>query len=145
MERRLTSSWTDIHLTEHFKLSEFVVSRDHPEIASHIVPTAEQADQFLWLCTFALEPIRSKFGPVVITSGLRSAELNSVLKGVPGSQHERGEAVDFEVLKHDMEEIYYWCRDQLRWAGELIYYPGKQIHIALPSLFVKPDKFIKGV
>ncbi len=143
MERRLTSSWRDIQLTEHFKLSEFVVSRDHPDIASRINPTADQADQFLWLCTFCLEPIRSKFGPVIITSGLRNAELNSALKGVAGSQHERGEAVDFVCPLQEMEEVYDWCRRQLRWRGELILYPGAQIHIGLPSLFVKPDQFIK--
>jgi len=143
MERKLTSEWRQIQLTEHFKLGEFVVSASHPALAEAIFPTPDQADRCLYLARFALEPIRKKFGPTYITRGLASPELNEAQGGVSGSQHLDGSAVDFECKGQDMNEVFEWCRDWLPWKGELIYYYNRHVHLALPSLFVKPDQFIK--
>lgn len=144
MERRLANNWREIHLTEHFKLGEFAVSRSHPEIASRLVPDIPMVEKATMLAYFALEPIRVYYRqPVIITSGFRNMELNEALLGDSDSQHLYGEAVDFEILGMDMEDVYKWCKSALHWKGELIYYLNRHVHIALPSIFAKADQYIK--
>ena len=50
------------------------------------------------LCMNVLEPVRRFFGaPLRINSGYRSPAVNLLVGSKPGSQHERGEACDFEI------------------------------------------------
>ena len=45
-----------------------------------------------------LDPIRAKWGgPITVNSGYRCPRLNGEVKGVPTSQHVRGEAADITV------------------------------------------------
>lgn len=144
MGRVLPVDWRNIKLSKHFTLGEFVVSRDHPEIASRIVPTVQQVDNFYMMCLFALDQIRAAHGPLIITSGLANKELN-IARGskIMDSQHEKGEAVDFITPHTAPIKVYLWCQSYLKWPGELIYYPKRgHIHLAMPSIFVKPDRYV---
>lgn len=65
------------------------------------------------LCTNVLQPVREKFGPVTISSGYRSPELNAKLGGSTRSQHCSAQAADFEVPGVDNREVATWIKDNL--------------------------------
>lgn len=143
MERRVPADWRNIHLSEHFVMSEFVVSDSYPHLAEMMEPTLEQFNNLYTLCQLALEPIRVEYGFVSITSGLRSIELNEKIGGVAVSQHLYGEAADFTCPTVSMLDVFTFCAHNLKWSGELIYYKKKNhCHIALPSPWAVPDRKI---
>lgn len=66
---RNTSSG-DIQLTPHFFASEFLRSRTVPEVANYKPTDAEIGMLRRW-ASLVGEPLRAKFGPVLITGGAR--------------------------------------------------------------------------
>ena len=111
----------DLHLSEHFKLSEFEKSATAEKyhidnsVPSQYIPVLQQ------LCKVVLEPLRSFVGkPIIITSGYRCNQLNVKVGGVYASQHTLGEAADLllpltayvsgnDNRRHtDMEEARKW-------------------------------------
>ena len=93
-------------LTEHFTLREMMFSQtclrigminrlNEPKV---IIPRLRA------LCENVLEPLRRRFGPVIINSGYRSECLNYVVGGVTNSQHCKGEAAD--LFTPDKEILY---------------------------------------
>lgn len=86
-----------MHLSEHFMLYEFTrsgVALEH-DIPNRPSPAAISA--LTALVQQVLEPLRRACGPLVISSGYRSPEVNLLVGGVPTSQHTRGEAADIVV------------------------------------------------
>lgn len=140
----IPEDWRDFKLSNNFRLGEFYVSNRHRDIAIAMEPEAEHVDQLLMLCSFALQPIREKYGEVVITSGVRDKALNDAVGGVFTSQHCRGRAVDFYCKRiRDMMIVYRWCKDELKWPGELFYYSVRgHIHIGNPEMGVHVDQDI---
>ena len=74
-------------LTKDFTLGEFFVSKTDPQLVDQIEITDEIINKLYWLCLFALQPIRDMFGVTQILSGVRSLELNRLVKGSKTSQH----------------------------------------------------------
>ena len=60
-------------------------------------PTPEHLENIRVLCERILEPIRAKYGPIVISSGYRSKTLNHYIGGALKSQHMEGKAVDIDM------------------------------------------------
>ena len=56
------------------------------------------------LCDNVLEPLRRRFGRILITSGYRSPKVNALVGGVPTSQHVRGEAADLFIPSNEVGE-----------------------------------------
>ena len=89
-------------LSPHFALQEMCVTtrRDGSDIDKDgdttepmpNIPTDAHVAALTQLCVDILEPIRAKFGPVVIHSGYRSAAVNAAICGSATSQHSKGEA-----------------------------------------------------
>ena len=84
-----------------------------------------------------LDPIRAKFGPTKITSGIRSLLHNAQIGGVDDSQHVFGEAVDFVCTAlpegQTMQDVFNWLKTW--WPGQCFYYLKRgHIHIALPTV-----------
>lgn len=89
-------------LSEHFTRFEFEKSQSAKRLGIPNKMNAEQLDNAKALCENILEPLRKHINcPVIISSGFRSKELNSAIKGSQKSQHSKGEAVDI-----DMEGFY---------------------------------------
>ena len=85
------------------------------------------------LVKLAMNVIRKKYGPTVITSGYRDPGRNARVGGVKTSQHQTGEACDFVCPHAKMREVFEWLREW--WPGQLFYYQKKgHVHIGLPTI-----------
>lgn len=133
----------ETRLTKNFWLSEFLVSSRYPEAVESTRLFDPEIIKFYWLCHFALQPIRDRFGYVKITSGFRTVYLNSLLGGAGGSQHCYAEAADFIPTEANAEQVYEWILDELGWGGEVfLYKKAGHIHLAMPRPNIKTDQKI---
>lgn len=86
-----------MRLTAHFNLAEFTRSESAKRHGVSNNPTPEHLENIRVLCERILEPIRAKYGPIVISSGYRSKTLNHYIGGALKSQHLEGKAVDIDM------------------------------------------------
>lgn len=112
------------HLTPHFMLYELTrsgVAADH-NLANR--PDAAQTAALEALCRHVLEPLRHRFGPIVVSSGYRSPAVNRLIPGAaPTSQHLRGEAADIVIGTPERGvALYRYIRDRLDF-DQLIWEP----------------------
>jgi hypothetical protein len=103
-------------LSEHFALAEFTRSESAKRHGVSNEPTPEHLENIKVLCEKVLEPIRTKFGPLNISSGYRSKVLNHYIGGALTSQHCEGKAADID--QDDMgsvsnTEIFNYIKDNL--------------------------------
>ena len=94
-------------MTEHFKLSEFLRSDTAMFYNIENKPNKEQLDNLAFVAE-QLEIIRSYYNkPIFITSGFRTKELNTLIKGSKTSQHMQGLAVDIHLkTKEEKQDIF---------------------------------------
>lgn len=84
-----------MQLSKHFALEEFLVSEIAERKNIPNLPTGEQIENLKELAS-VLEQVREVLEtPIIITSGFRSAKLNSAIGGHPKSHHVEGWAADF--------------------------------------------------
>jgi len=62
-------------LSKNFTLQELTKSDTAVRLGIANEPNSDQIEKLQNLCETVLQPVRDKFGPVVVTSGFRSAEL----------------------------------------------------------------------
>lgn len=86
-----------MRLTAHFTLAEFTRSESAKRHGVSNEPTPAHLENIKVLCEKILEPIRAKYGPIVISSGYRSKTLNHYIGGALKSQHLEGKAVDIDM------------------------------------------------
>lgn len=109
------------HLSPHFMLYEFVRSSIAIDEGIDNEPDRDQVKALTALCDNILEPLRQRFGPIVISSGFRSRRLNGRVGGAVNSQHMLGEAADIVVnTRQRAHDMYYFIMrnldfDQLIW------------------------------
>ena len=104
----------DERLTEHFSLGEMLRSCTADYFGIDNVPTVEQHENMQALCEKVLEPLRKKFGVIIISSGFRNPRLNQAVGGSPQSQHMRGEAADILVLSEEQgDKMFRYIRAAL--------------------------------
>jgi len=85
-------------ISEHLCLAEVTRSETAKRKGMSNMPTPEHLENFKKLATNIFEPIRKHFGvPIHISSGYRSKELNTAIKGSLSSQHCSGEAIDIDM------------------------------------------------
>lgn len=94
-------------LSPHFALSEFTRSNTATVRGIDNTPGHEQVANLVYLCRTVLEPLREKFGPIVINSGFRCPELNKLVGGADNSQHMTGEACDIHVPSPGIGRRYF--------------------------------------
>lgn len=77
-------------------------------------PTPEITSNLKSLCTNLLDPLREKLGsPIYVTSGYRSAKLNTLIGGSKTSQHMVGKAADIHSDQHTTEELFQFIVDNM--------------------------------
>jgi len=138
-------------LTKNFSLEEFTTAA-----GIIIKPTKEQIYCIEVLCQGVLQPIRNRFGPVKVTSGLRDEETYKILRqrGDPvsrtsdhfawGDVNPRGTgAADIALYRTNIHSVFDWVIDNLDdHFRQVIYYPNKNvIHVAnsFSKIFTMPD------
>ena len=101
------------YLSPNFTLEEMVKSQTAERRGIPNVPELHHIEAMEALCENILQPIRDEFGPFIVSSGFRSAELCLAIGSTINSQHAKGEAADFEVGGIDNADLAMWIRDNL--------------------------------
>lgn len=85
-------------LSEHLDLSEIIRSESAKRNGISNMPTPEHIENLKALAEKIFEPIRNHFKvPIRVSSGYRSKELNTFIKGSLSSQHCKGQAIDIDM------------------------------------------------
>lgn len=114
-------------LSKDFRLSEFLKSQTAERRGIDNTPSELVVDNLARLCANVLQPVRDRFGPVVVSSGYRSPALNAAVGGSPTSQHLQGEAADIEVPGVTNYALAKWIAESLSFDQLILefYTPGK--------------------
>ena len=120
-----------IKLNESFNLDEFTISQVAERHGYNNQPNEQQIDNLTELCANVLQPLREIIQvPIVITSGFRSFDVNTIVGGASNSQHLEGKAADFIVPSMNLVDVFNISLDHLPF-DQLIYEFGKWIHVSL--------------
>jgi len=100
-------------LSQNFSLSQLTKSSRFPNIDN--TPNQQQKENLRLLANNVLEPIRNKFGDLIITSAYRSPEINQKVGGSRTGDHPRGMAADIVPTTgtKNLLEVANWIRDNL--------------------------------
>jgi len=104
-----------MNLSPHFTLEEMIKSQAGDRAGIDNMPSAAHREALRALCVHVLEPIRERFGPVMVTSGYRCVALNRSMGGAPNSQHMDGEAADIEVPGMANADLARWIEAHLEY------------------------------
>lgn len=111
-------------LSEHFMLYEMTRSGVAADNDLTNRPNDKQTEALRALCQHVLEPLRRRFGPIVISSGYRSPAVNRLIHGAAAnSQHTKGEAADLVIGTAERGvAMYRYIRENLDF-DQLIWEP----------------------
>lgn len=135
---------TGMNLSAHFTLEEMA----RTEIRRFILPNIAELESnaralsaMKILCNDFLEPMRAHFNaPVIVHSGFRGAALNAAVGGVASSQHCGGQAIDFHVHGHSIEEVFLWIKDKSGFKYGQNMQEGTWNHLSLGEPFRLAEK-----
>ncbi len=107
-----------LHITRNFTLEELTYSRQAAKHGIKNEPGKHCVENLTRLTINILQPLRDALGPVWVTSGYRSKELNKIIGGSATSQHMKGKAAD--IVSADNAAAFNYIRnnldfDQLIW------------------------------
>jgi Peptidase M15 len=97
-----------MNLTKNFQLWEFMVSVTADRNGIDNTPNATEIEHLTILCKTILQPARDALGPLRISSGFRSEELNSLVRGAPNSDHRLGFAADVIPITTGTRQLAEW-------------------------------------
>ena len=113
-------------LSKNFSLHELCKSDSAIRHGIDNTPPDEVIQNLQALVDNVLQPLRDKFGPIVVTSGYRSPDLNRKIGGSTTSHHCYGYAADFEVLGMDNRELAIYIRDNMKFTQLILeFYDGR--------------------
>jgi zinc D-Ala-D-Ala carboxypeptidase len=92
-----------MRLSKNFTLSELTRSNTAKRLGIDNTPKNQHLKNMQRLITNLIQPMRDALGPIRVTSGYRSPELNRAIGGSKKSQHSKAEAVD----------IQFWSEGQM--------------------------------
>ena len=103
-------------LSKNFTLQEMVHSYTAVKKGILNEPNKAQIGNIRTLCDKVLQPLRDALGPIHISSGFRSVELNRAIGGSSSSQHcaLKGAASDIDMGKRNAE-VFNHIKDNLEW------------------------------
>ena len=130
--------------SKNFVLSEITRSNTAKRLGISNEPTKEHLENLQRIILNIIQPMRDSLGPIRISSGYRSKELNRAIGGSSKSQHCKGEALDLQFWKDGQmcnKEVYDWVIDNAVEFDQMINeFDFAWIHISL-----KKDKNRKDV
>jgi hypothetical protein len=122
-----------MRLTPNFTLAEFTRSESAKRHGVSNQPTPEHIQNIKILCERVLEPIRMKFGPLILSSGYRSKVLNHYIGGSLKSQHCEGKAADLDMDGVDgvtNKEIFEYIKNELEFDQLINEFNYSWIHVS---------------
>lgn len=135
-------------LTKNFSSNEYIVSKDHPELAKKIYLCPKFEDRIKLHAQSIMQPMRDIWNggdeQFIILSGLRSRVLNKAVGGSYTSDHIHGIAADF-TTKNLIEKYLYIIHKNLPYR-EVILYPDQDfIHVSIniPFLDYQHEALVK--
>lgn len=124
-----------MRLSKNFVLSEITRSNTAKRLGIDNEPTKKDLENLQRIVTNLLQPVRNHLGPIRISSGYRSKELNRAIGGSNKSQHSKGEALDIQFWKEGQmcnKEVYDWIIDNAIEFDQMINeFDFAWIHISL--------------
>ena len=116
-----------IKLSENFTLYELIKSESYPELVEW--PSDTIIEKLRDFAVNVLQPLRDKFGAILVSSGYRNPVLNKRVGGVGNSVHmifDRGVeflgvAADIIPLQAPIVEVFNWAFDHLPIKTAIIY------------------------
>lgn len=104
-------------LSKNLTLAEATKSQVASRRGIDNTPNAEQISNLQLVAQHVFQPIREHFDvPVAVTSGFRSKQLNTVIKGAKNSEHMSGCALDLDADVYGgvtNKEIFDFIKDNL--------------------------------
>jgi zinc D-Ala-D-Ala carboxypeptidase len=100
-----------MRLSKNFVLSEITRSNTATRLGISNEPTKEHLENMQRLISNLVQPMRDELGPIRITSGYRSKELNRAIGGSTRSQHCKAQALDLQFWENGQmnnKKIYDW-------------------------------------
>jgi hypothetical protein len=101
-------------LSQNFHIAEFINSQEAVRRGINNTPSDAVVANLEALCVNVLEQVREQFGPVRVSSGYRSPQLNRAIGGAANSQHCTGQAADIEIPDLDNCDLAQWIADNLQ-------------------------------
>lgn len=103
-----TGKVLDMQLSPNFKLSELLYSRTAVEKKIPNDPSPIQVARLTESCRSLFQRVRDGIGPMKVTSGFRSAQLNQAIKGSQTSAHMAGFGLDSQPQNVSLEDSMRW-------------------------------------
>jgi len=98
------------------------------------VPNQQELENLSDLCADVLDKVRILCGPIIVSSGYRSSEVNSFVGGARGSQHLYGMAADIQSRKLTPKELFQRIMDADIQYDQLILEFDRWVHISYNGL-----------
>ena len=119
-------------LSKNFSLDEFLVSETAYRHGIDMTPPPTVVDNIKKLVTTCLQPIRDAAeSPLIITSGYRPDELNTLINGSKTSAHRFGRAADFTVIGLNPFETCQLILTLDLQYDQLIHEFGRWVHLGI--------------
>ena len=103
-----------MRLSKNFTLEEVTRSNTAKRLGVKNEIPEEHLENMQYLIDNLVQPIRDSIGPIRVSSGYRSKELNRAIGGSFKSQHSKGQALDLQFWQNGKmmnELIYDWIID----------------------------------
>lgn len=103
-------------LSHNFTLAELTKSETAIRRGINNTPPPSVIENLQQLVTHVLQPIRDKFGPLIVTSGYRSRQLNVAIGGSATSDHVLGMAADIEAPALDNKVLAQYIQNNFKFT-----------------------------
>jgi hypothetical protein len=114
-------------LSTNFSVAELSKSEAATRQGLDNTPSMEVIDSLQALVDNVLQPLRNKFGPIIVTSGYRSPAVNKAIGGSATSDHCKGQAADIEVLNMDNKALAEYIRDNMKFTQLILEFYRKGV------------------
>lgn len=128
-----------MQLSKNFNLAELTKTQVRNKDNT---PDATQIKNLQALVDNVLQPVRDKFGAVIVNSGFRSVAVNKAVGGSGTSDHCKGMAADIEIIGMPNRKLAEWIRDNMDFTQLILEFPGAEpnagwVHVSYDASNVK--------
>ena len=118
----------NMRLSKNLTLSEAIKSQTAARLGIENTPIGDHLLNLKRTAHYIFQPCRDKFGPLALSSGYRSRDLNQAIGGALSSQHCKGQALDIDGDKTGVSnrELFHFIRENLDF-DQLIWEYGNDI------------------